>query len=39
MSSSDEPRAVQIVSIGSAEDLYSFTLHEDALHEVLSKVR
>ena len=34
----DEAQAVQIVSVGSEDDQYAFTFHEDTLNEVLSKV-
>jgi len=32
------PHAVQIVSVGTEEDQYAFTFHEDTLRDVLSKV-
>ena len=34
----DRAHAVQIVSVGSEDDQYAFTFHEDTLNEVLSKV-
>ena len=34
----DKPHAVQIVSVGTEDDQYAFTFHEDTLNDVLSKV-
>lgn len=34
----DKPHAVQIVSVGTEDDQYAFTFHEDTLNAVLSKV-
>merc|ERR1719183_856541 len=35
---SNSPSAVQIVSVGTEEDKYAFTFHEDRLNSVLAKV-
>lgn len=34
----DKPHALQIVSIGTEEDAYAFTFHEDALNKILSRI-
>ena len=38
MTDDSEPHAVQIVSVGTEDDQYAFTFHEDTLNDVLSKV-
>jgi atlastin len=34
----DKPDALQIVSIGTEEDAYSFTFHEDTLNSIMSRI-
>ena len=34
----DQPQAVQIVSIGTEDDAYAFTFHEDQLNKVISRI-
>jgi atlastin len=37
-SSEDTPQALQIVSIGTEENAYAFTFHEEALNKILSRI-
>lgn len=36
--SGDAPHPVQIVSIGTEDDAYAFTFHEDKLNDIISKI-